>query len=81
VVFQLELPSHWRIHNVFHASLLSPYTETDIHGPNYPKPPPDIIEGESEFKVEQIIGSRCTGKRKTLQYKVRWKGYSPAHDS
>jgi hypothetical protein len=25
VVFQLELPGHWTIHNVFHASLLTPY--------------------------------------------------------
>jgi hypothetical protein len=52
-----------------------------IHGPNYPEPPPDIIEGEPEFEVEQIVGSRHTGKKKTLQYKIRWKGYAPAHDS
>jgi hypothetical protein len=25
VVFQLELPHQWKIHNVFHASLLTPY--------------------------------------------------------
>ena len=81
IIFQLELPEQWRIHNVFHTSLLSPYLETDIHGPNYPKPPPDIIEGEPEFEVEQIVGSRCIGRKKTLQYKVRWKGYAPAHDS
>jgi hypothetical protein len=81
IIFQLELPDQWRVHNVFHASLLSPYFETDIHGPDYPKPPPDIIEGEPEFEVEQIVGSRRTGKKKTLQYKVKWKGYTPAHDS
>jgi hypothetical protein len=66
---------------VFHASLLSPYKETEIHGPNYPEPLPDIIEGEPEFEVEQIVGSRRAGKKRTLQYKVRWKGYAPAHDS
>jgi hypothetical protein len=81
IVFQLKLPDQWRVHNIFHALLLSPYFETDIHGPNYPEPPPDIIEGEPEFEVEQIVGSRCTGKKKTLQYKVRWKGYTHAHDS
>jgi hypothetical protein len=81
IVFQLELPNQWKIHNVFHASLLSPYLKTNIHGPNYPEPPPDIIEGEPEFEVEQIVGSRRIGKKKTLQYKVRWKGYAPAHDS
>jgi hypothetical protein len=81
VVFQLELPHQWKVHNVFHASLLTPYVETELHGPNYPEPPPDISEGDPEFKVEQIVGSRRVGKKKTLQYKVRWKGYSLAHDS
>jgi hypothetical protein len=73
VVFQLELPHQWKIHNVFHASLLSPYVETELH--------PDIVEGDPEFKIEQIIGSRQIGKKRTLQYKIRWKGYSPVHDS
>jgi hypothetical protein len=80
VVFQLELPHQWKIHNVFHASLLTPYVETELHRPNYPKPPPDISEGDPEFEVKQIVEARRVGKRKMLQYKVRWKGYSPAHD-
>jgi hypothetical protein len=42
VVFRLELPTHWTIHNVFHASLLTPYRETIEHGINYPEPPPDL---------------------------------------
>jgi hypothetical protein len=81
VVFQLELPHQWKIHNVFHASLLTPYTETELHGPNFPEPPPEIIKGDPEFEVEQIVGSRQVGKKKTLQYKIRWKGYLPAHNS
>jgi hypothetical protein len=35
VAYQLELPASWTIHNVFHASLLSPYRETPAHGPNF----------------------------------------------
>jgi hypothetical protein len=31
--------------------------------------------------VEQIVESRQVGKKKTLQYKIHWKGYSQAHDS
>jgi hypothetical protein len=81
IVFQLELPHQWKIHNVFHASLLTPYIETELHGPNYPEPPPDIVEGDPKFEVEQIVSSRRVGKKKTLQYKICWKGYSPAHDS
>jgi hypothetical protein len=71
VIFQLELPHQWKIHNVFHASLLTPYVKMDLHRPNFPEPPLEIIEGDSKFKVEQIIGSRRIGRKKMLQYKIR----------
>jgi hypothetical protein len=71
VVFQLELPHQWKIHNVFHASLLTPYIKMELHGQNFPEPPPEIVEGDPEFEVEQIIGSRQIGKKKSLQYKIR----------
>jgi hypothetical protein len=53
----------------------------ELHGPNFPEPPPEIIGNDPEFEVEQIVSSRRVGKKKSLQYKIRWKGYSPAHDS
>jgi hypothetical protein len=81
VVFQLELRHQWKIHNIFHTSLLTPYVETELHGLNFPEPPPEIIEGDPEFEVEQIVGLRRVGKKKMLQYKICWKGYSPVHDS
>src|SRR5712671_5492080 len=68
------------IHDVFHASLLTPYKETDEHGTNFLEPPPKLIEGEEEWEVEQILGKRHLGRGKKLQYLVRWKDYSPAHD-
>ena len=46
--FKIELPSHWKIHNIFHTSLLMPYQEIEAHGPNWIEPPPDIIEGKPE---------------------------------
>jgi len=79
--YQLKLPPAWCIHDVFHASLLMPYKETEQHGPNFLELPPDIIEGEPEWEVEQILQSRLYGHRKKRQYLVCWKGYSPSHDS
>jgi hypothetical protein len=35
VAVQLELPVQWNIHPVFHTSLITPYTETQSHGPNF----------------------------------------------
>jgi hypothetical protein len=35
VAYQLRLPMAWGIHDVFHASLLSPYRKTTTHSPNF----------------------------------------------
>jgi hypothetical protein len=75
VTYRLNLPSSWKIWNAFHASLLTPYRETDSHGPNYERPPPDLIEDEEEYEVDQILDSRKHGRGSALQYLVRWKGY------
>src|SRR5712672_3795660 len=80
VAYQIELPETWGIHDMFHASLLTPYKETDEHGTNFLEPPPEMIEGEEEWEIEQILGKRHFGRGKKLQYLVRWKDYSPAHD-
>ena len=58
VAYKLSLLPTWKIHDIFHASLLTPYKETDQHSPNFIEPPPDIIEGEEEWEVEQIIKVR-----------------------
>ena len=70
VVYQLELPPQWKIHNMFHTSLLSPYHEMPTHRPNYHKPPPDVINGEKEWEVKEIVGSRHYGQWKKLQYLI-----------
>src|SRR5260370_14634497 len=81
VAYQLHLPMAWTIHNIFHASLLSPYRETNAHGPNYSRPPPDLIEGEEEYEVERVVNHRYTGRARTLQYLIKWKGYPEADNT
>ena len=66
---------------MFHASLLSPYRETDEHGVNFLEPPPNMIEGEEEYEVEQILGQCTYGCCKKKQYLIKWKGYSAMHNS
>jgi hypothetical protein len=63
------------IWNAFHPPSLPPYRETASHGPNFKHPPPDLIEGEEEYEVDQIMDSRKHGREGALQYLVKWKGY------
>src|SRR6266850_1577598 len=81
VAYQLALPAAWRIHDVFHASLLSPYHETQAHGPNFYRPPPDLIDGEEEYEVERIATHKYHGKSQSLQYLIKWKGYPEADNT
>ena len=81
VTYRLKLPTAMKIHPVFHVDLLTRYRETDAHGPNYERPPPEIVEGEPEWEVEKIINSRLHGRHKKLQFLVQWKGFPPSEDS
>ena len=76
ITYHLELPTQWSIHPVFHTDLLTPYHETPLHGENYQHPPPDLVDGAKECKVEAVLDSRKFGRKKWLQYMVKWKGYS-----
>ena len=73
VSYHLQLPETWHIHPVFHTILLSPYLETAVHGPNYTRPPPDLIEGEEQYEVEAIQGHKRWGR--DYRYLVKWANY------
>jgi len=65
----------WSIHDVFHINLLTPYQETKLHGSNYSRPPPDLIDNEEEYEVEKILDSQQFGRGCKKQYLIKWKGY------
>src|SRR6266850_8215766 len=46
VTYRLNLPEKWKIHDTFHATLLSPYVETEKYGVNFTEPPPDLIRNK-----------------------------------
>ena len=57
-IYRVEIPWQWKIHNVFHANLLTPYKEMELHRPNFTQPPPNLINGEPEYEVEKVIDKR-----------------------
>lgn len=79
LTYRLKLPPRWKIHPVFHASLLTPFHENDTHGPNFLLPPPDEIDGDSEWEVEAVLGHRRY--RGKPQYLIKWKGYPTSDNS
>jgi Chromo (CHRromatin Organisation MOdifier) domain len=70
VTYRLKLPESWKIHNVFHATLLRPYIKNKVYGNNYPRPLPKLLEG---CKVKTIFKHWRRGRG--YQYYVKWKGY------
>ena len=79
VTYRVKLPPLLHMHNVFHVDLLTPYYETDVHGANYSQPPPELIHGQEEYEVEEIIKD-CYYRRKK-QYLVKWLGYPVSENS
>ena len=63
VAYQLKLPTAWTIHDVFCASLLTPYRETTEHRANYTRPPPDLIKDAEEYEVEAIVNHCYFGRK------------------
>ena len=79
ITYELKLPKMWKIHPVFHASLLSCYGENPIHSPNFLKPPPDLIAGKKEYEIEQSLCHR--GSLSNCSFLIQWKGFSTKDDS
>ena len=73
LTYKLWLPFTWRIHDVFHTSLLSSYHSTELYGPASLSLPPDVIDNEEEHKVKAIHSHQ--GPSNWRLYLTTWKGY------
>ena len=65
------------VHPVFHVSQLEPAIPNTI--PNRVQTPPPLvdIDGETEYKIEEILDSKIDRRCRNckLLYLVRWSGY------
>jgi len=74
------MPTTWsfppmrHLHPVFNVVKLSPAPDDLFAGRCWnPPPPPELVDGEEEYIVEEILNSRMFQWK--LQYLVKWEGY------
>lgn len=83
--YRLELPSHWKAHNVFHVSLLKPY----LSNGEADDPQSFTLVGghDDEFELESILDyhpktlhkSGKSRKVSELYFIVKWRGVPMGH--
>ena len=69
-----------RLHSVFNVMKLTPAPLDPIEG-HHPHPPPlpEMIDGEEEWVVKEILDSRMMNRK--LHYLVKWQGFRVEHNS
>ena len=80
VAYRVKLPEKFKVHDVFHISLLHPYKES---GRVQPPPPPIEIDGEWGYEVEEILNERIVrrNRRECHEFYVQWKGSGAEHNT
>jgi hypothetical protein len=69
-----------RLHPVFNVVKLTSAPADPIAGRRTTlPPPPEVVEGEEEYLVAEILDSKMFRGR--LKFKIKWEGYGPEHDS
>ncbi|KIM63086.1 hypothetical protein SCLCIDRAFT_59137, partial [Scleroderma citrinum Foug A] len=77
--FMLRLPDTMKsMHLIFHISQLELSHPSTIPNRVQPPPPPIEVDGEVEYKVEEILDSKIDRRRRHCQllYLVHWAGYT-----
>jgi len=85
LAIRLTLPWKWKIHKVFHVSLLEPYRTREHRAPPNPSKvlrEADDIEQLEEYDVKEVMSSveRGRGNNKRILYLVKWRDYPERKD-
>ena len=78
MLYRLDIPASWRVHNVFHAGLLSRTKEDTI--PNHVTPPQLRITMRKQelWVIDRFVNSRWF--RSKFQLKIRWEDQTEEQD-
>lgn len=79
MAYELELPDSFKIHPVFHTSLLKPNVVNPFPGHEVGPPEAIMVDGEEEFEIKTIID--CRRRQGQNQYLIKWKGFGPKENS
>ena len=85
LAYRLELPAHWKVHDVISIGHLEPghAPGTDPYNRPEPSDPPPIDAEQNRYEVEKILDKMvfARGKGKCTKYLIRWSGYGEKDDT
>ncbi len=82
VAYRLEMPPRWKVHDVFHVSLLRKYVTRGNQG-YFAAPPVAWLDEEPLYEVEKILqhADVRTGRKVVRRFLIKWANYDASHNS